>query len=430
VAFRALHEAEKRGIFADRRLRQLFAKRKLSREDRALATLLVQETLRRRGELDYLISQMLEKGFSSIPPPVLQALRIGLVQIIHLDRIPDHAAVDESVSLTHLAGHEERAGVVNAILRRAAGGDLPPLPEGDSDLALAVRHSFPTWLVRRWRRFDDRLVPMLEGSNRTPELVLRVNGTRTSRAAVLRDLASAGVPCEVGRLSKDCIRITGRFDLTSFVGFGAGEISVQDESEALVVDLLDPLPTERILDACAAPGGKSCHILERTNGLAQLTAMDLSRSRLGRLTENLDRLRLRSQVVVGDGRFPPLRPLFDRVLVDAPCTGTGVLARRAEARWRLESRDPAMHAERQLVLLTELSSLVTLGGVLVYSVCSVEAEETTDVVERFLAARPGYREEPVGALPQRARDPMGRLRLLPGDAGSDGVFGVRLRRLA
>jgi 16S rRNA (cytosine967-C5)-methyltransferase len=361
---------------------------------------------------------------------VLQALRIGLVQITHLDRIPDHAAVDESVSLTRFSDHDEKAGLVNAILRRAASGDLPPLPESDDDLALSVRHSFPIWLLRRWRRFDDRLVSMLEGSNRTPDLVLRVNASRTTRDAVLRDLEASGVACEPGRLSRDCIRVKDRFDLARFPGFLAGEVSVQDESEALVTDLVDPLPTERVLDACAAPGGKSCHVLERTEGLAQLTAMDVSRVRLGRLIENLVRLRFRSHVVVGDARFPPLGTRFDRVLVDAPCTGTGVLARRAEARWRLDSRDPAAMGERQLVLLTELSSLVTLGGVLVYSVCSIEPEETTDVVERFLSAKRGYREEVVSSLPQRARDPVGHLRLLPGDAGSDGVFGVRLRRVA
>lgn len=429
VAFRALLESEQRQIFADRRLRELFASGNLKREDRALATLLVQETLRRRAELDYLILKLLDKGFSSIAPPVMQALRLGLVQIIYLDRVPDHAAVDESVKMTRNSGYPERAGVVNAILRRASRGDLPAVPAGDDDLSLAIRYSFPVWLVRRWRRLGDGFRSALEGSNRTPDLVLRVNSSRTTPTKVLRDLEAINVHAEPGRLASTCIRVRGRFDLTHFPGFISGEVSVQDESEALVCDMVDPLPTERILDACAAPGGKTGHMLERTDGLARLTAMDLSPTRLRMVAENLERTRFQADLIAGDGRFPPLRSRFDRVLVDAPCSGTGVLARRAEARWRLDSSDPARCAERQILLLDALSKLVATGGLLVYSVCSVEQEETSDVVERFLHSHPRFREEPAASLPQRARDPLGRLFILPGGAGSDGVFGVRFRRV-
>ncbi len=430
AAFRALLESEKRGIFAERRLRELFSELNLSREDRALATLLVQETLRRRAELDYRISKLLEKGFSSVPPPVLLALRLGLVQISRLDRVPDHAAVDESVRLTHRAGYPEKAGVVNAVLRRAASGDLPPLPDGDDDLALAVRHSFPIWLVRRWERLGPRRLSALEGSNRSPDLVLRVNTARADRDKVMNELQAMNIRCSPGHLAPECIRVRDRIELTRLPAFLSGEVSVQDESEALVADLVDPLPSDRMLDACAAPGGKSCHLLERTGGFARVTAMDISKTRLAMLAQTLRRIRLPADLVVGDARFPPLRPGFDRVLVDAPCTGTGVLARRAEARWRLDSGDPARCAELQLALLSALSRLVTTGGLLVYSVCSVEPEETTEVVERFLFSHRQFREEPVASLPQRARDPLGRLFLLPGDAESDGVFGTRMRRVA
>jgi 16S rRNA (cytosine967-C5)-methyltransferase len=207
-------------------------------------------------------------------------------------------------------------------------------------------------------------------------------------------------------------------------------VSVQDESEALVAELVDPLPGERILDLCAAPGGKTCHLLERSQGMTRVVAMDPVRSRLVRAGENMLRIRLRAALVVADGREPPFAERFDTVLVDAPCTGTGVLARRADARWRLESEDPARCARLQAELLERAAALVGVGGLLVYSVCSIEPEETTDLLERFLETHPGFREETVRALPQRARDPHGRLLILPGLEGCDGVFGVRLRRSA
>jgi len=429
AAYRALVDADRRHGFADRRLRELFEESTLPRADRALATRLVQETLRRRGELDFRLARMMERSVSSVPVQVMEALRIGLLQLLYLDRVPAHAAVNDSVNLVHNAGYPEFAGLANAVLRRAARGDVPPLPEGDDDEALAARHSFPVWLVRRWRRLDQRLVSALEGSNRTPDLVLRVNRMRSGPERVLDHLTADGVDAQAGQIAADCVRVTGRLDLESFEDFRVGNVTVQDESEALVVELVDPLPSHRVLDMCAAPGGKSTHILERGLGLLELVSMDVSRDRLVRLRESLDRLSLGAHEVVADGGAAPVRPLFDRVLVDAPCTGTGVLARRADARWRLEPDDPARCAVQQQELLAEAAKLVVVGGLLVYSVCSIEAEETTEVTDQFIASHPGFRQEPVTTLPAAARDAEGRLMLLPGQFGSDGVYGVRFRRM-
>jgi 16S rRNA (cytosine967-C5)-methyltransferase len=428
AAYRALVDAERRHGFADRRLRELFEETTLPRADRALATRLVQETLRRRGELDFRLARMMERAVSSVPVPVMEALRIGLLQLLYLDRVPAHAAVNDSVNLVHNAGYPEFAGLANAVLRRAARGDVPPLPEGDDDEALAARYSFPVWLVRRWRRLDQHLLAALEGSNRTPDLVLRVNRLRSGPERVLDHLSADGVDAEAGRIASDCVRVTGRLDLESMEDFRAGHVTVQDESEALVVELVDPLPSHRVLDMCAAPGGKSTHILERGLGLLELVSMDVSQDRLERVRESLDRLSLGAHEVVGDGGAAPVRPLFDRVLVDAPCTGTGVLARRADARWRLEPDDPARCAVQQFEILCEAAKLVVVGGLLVYSVCSIETEETTEITDQFLQSHPGFRQEPVHTLPAAARDAEGRLRLLPGQFGSDGVYGVRFRR--
>lgn len=427
AAYDALLDAERRGDFADRRLRARFAEREMSREDRALATLLVQETNRRRGALDYVLGRLLERGLDGMPVDVLTALRIGLLQLLHLDRVPAHAAVDESVELVKRTGRETFVGVANAVLRRAAGGDVPELPEGDSDKALAARHSFPAWLVRRWRRLGPRLEDALSGSNRTPEIVLRVNTLRTTADAVRRDLGGLGIETAPGRYHAGSVRILGGADVSSYRGLIEGYVSVQDESESLVGRIVDPLPGERVLDLCAAPGGKSTHLLELSRGLIDLTCADASPDRIRTVNENLVRLGVAASLVVSDGRMPAFDERFERVLVDAPCTGTGVLARRAEARWRLSSDDPARLAELQLALLDRATDLVKLGGVLVYSVCSIEPEETDDVVERLLALRPDLTEEPITTVPDGALDE-GRLRLLPGDGDGDGVFGVRFKR--
>jgi 16S rRNA (cytosine967-C5)-methyltransferase len=430
AAHRALVESGRERVFADRRRREIFAETTLSREDRALATRLVQETLRRRGDLDFRLGRMIERTVASVPVPVVEALRLGLLQLIYLDRIPPHAAVNESVNLVHDAGYPEFAGLANAVLRRAARGEVPELPEGDEDEALAARFSFPPWLVRRWRRLGPDLVPALEGSNRDPELVLRVSRLRTSADRVLRTLEEAGVEAELGRLVPDCVRIKSRFDLETFEGFRAGEVTVQDESEALVVDLVDALPSHRVLDACAAPGGKSTHILERGLGLLNLVSMYRDRDRLARLQESLDRLNLVARLALGDARTPPFGPGFDRVLVDAPCTGTGVLARRAEARWRLDPADPARCAIVQMEMLLAAADLVVTGGLLIYSVCSIEPEETTEVTEQFRESRHDFKLEPVASLPAPVRDDEGRLVILPGDKGSDGVYAVRFRKVS
>jgi 16S rRNA (cytosine967-C5)-methyltransferase len=428
LAFQALTEASARELVPERHLRTLFERTRCGRDDRALATFLVQETLRRRGELDYRIAAVLRDPIEALPGPVLETLRLGLVQLLYFERVPKHAAVGEAVELVKAAGYDRHAGLVNAVLRRMASGDVPPLPSGDGDDAVAARASFPVWLVHRWRRYGDRLGELLDGSNRHPPLVLRVDPSRITVEAVLAELEASGIGAHRGRLAAECVHVTGRIDLQTFMPFAAGAVSVQDESEALVVRLVDPRPENRIVDLCAAPGGKTLHLLERTDGLGFVVATDPSLGRLRRVVSNLDRTGRVAHLVAADARHPPFRVPFDRVLLDAPCTGTGVLARRADARWRLTPDALDAAAEIQWALLEAAAKLVASDGILAYSVCSIEPEETDELIDRFLDVHPSFREEPAPEIPIGARGANGRLTLLPGEHGCDGVFGVRLRR--
>jgi len=429
LAFDALTEAERRGVFAERLLHDRFRHVAAGRSDRALATFLVQETLRRRGELDFRLGALLDRPLDALPGPVREALRLGLVQLLFCERIPARAAVHESVELVKAAGFRGLAPLVNAVLRRAARGEIPALPTGDDDRALAARASLPVWLVNRWRRHGDALAGILEGSNRRPDLVLRVDRSRASVEDVLAELRARGVEARVGSLAPECIHVRGRLDLESFPPFTRGVVSAQDESEALVSRLVDPEPSSLVLDLCAAPGGKCLHLLERTGGRCRVVALDRSARRLRLLAESLRRVGRSASLACGDGKEPPFRGPFDRVLVDAPCTGTGVLARRADARWRLRPEAPADASRVQHALLVAAGRLVRSGGILAYSVCSIEPEETDELVDGFLRVSPEFREEPVADLPAAACSARGRLWLLPGAHEGDGVFGVRLRRI-
>jgi 16S rRNA (cytosine967-C5)-methyltransferase len=224
------------------------------------------------------------------------------------------------------------------------------------------------------------------------------------------------------------LHVEGRLNLREFAPFLTGHVTVQDESESLVGVIVDALPSHRVLDLCAAPGGKTTHILEISQGMAEVVAVEPVATRMATLRETLTRTGHRARLVRADGQLPPFRRVFDRVLVDAPCTGTGVLARRAEARWRLQPEDPTSQARQQHALLTEAADLVVVGGMLIYSVCSIEPEETTEVVESFVASHPGFEAVPVEGIPAGAISE-GRLVLLPGQFGADGVFAARFRRV-
>jgi 16S rRNA (cytosine967-C5)-methyltransferase len=337
LAARVLQESEKR--FVDEAL-EAHRTAALSRRDRALLTSLVYGVARWRRELDWLVDRCAQR----VHPEIRQHLRIALFQIRHMDKIPRHAAVNEAVELAK-ATSPKSAGFVNAVLRKAADLELPE--------ALGVRTSHPDWLIARWRRqfTPSQLAAILEADNAILPVSVRPNPLRPGGAIELE-----GDPAADPR-------------------FQGGGFTVQDETAMKVAPLLDPQPGERVLDLCAAPGGKATHLAELMKGQGQVVAVDLP-DRIGRVQESARRLGLRNVACVGgDGTGVAFRCLFDAILVDAPCSNTGVLARRPDARWRLKERDIAGAAHLQRRLLTSAAGLLKPGGRLVYSTCSLEAEE-------------------------------------------------------
>jgi 16S rRNA (cytosine967-C5)-methyltransferase len=312
----------------------------LSRRDRALLTTLVYGTTRWRRELDWLIDRCAQR----VHPEIRQHLRLALFQIRHLDKIPRHAAVNEAVELAKGVSRKS-AGFVNAVLRKAADLELPE--------TVGVRTSHPDWLIERWRRSypGKDLDAILEADNAVLPMTIRPN-----------PLKPAGP-----------IQVEG--DPAADPRFAEGLYTVQDETSMKVAPLLDPRPDERILDLCAAPGGKTTHLAELLGGKGKVVAVDLP-DRIGLVAESASRLGLANvDCVAGDGATIAFRDAFDAILVDAPCSNTGVLSRRPDVRWRLREQDIAGAAALQRQLLQNAARLLRPGGRLVYSTCSLEPEE-------------------------------------------------------
>ena len=435
LALQILLAIETRSAYSDRVLETRLRDSGLMPSDAALVTTLVQGSIRYRALLDHHLDHLTRGGWDRLPGPIRAALRIGAYQILVLTRIPESAAVHESVELAKRYGHPGTAGLANAVLRRLAAGERAPLPDRAADPAahLAVVHSHPRWLVARWiaRYGEAEAERLLAADNEEPRLSVRANGHRIGTEQLAALLEAEGVASSPGPNGGPVLVLAGGFVASRSPLFRDGLLSLQDEAEASVPGLLDLAPGSRALDLCAAPGGKASQMAERIAPGGRLTAVEVQPGRARALRENLvERLRLPGvDVVCADGRRPPFRDSFDGVLLDAPCTGLGVLRRRADARWRKEESDIETMASLQTALLDQAAALTRPGGVLVYSVCSLEPEETDRVVASFLESHSAFRMEDARPfLPSgfAAGEPV--LRAAPHRHGTDGVFAARLRR--
>jgi 16S rRNA (cytosine967-C5)-methyltransferase len=403
-------------------------------KDMALLRELCTGVLRWRGRLDWVLAQFLRTDIGGLTPWIRNVLRLGAYQLLFLDRVPDSAAVNECVRLARRYGHAGTAGLVNGVLRAVARqkADLTyPDAEAEPARFLSVFCSHPEWMVERWleRYGFEETKALCAANNRRPTTTIRGNRLRGTRDELIRALGGSGIVAHPHPLVPDFAEVPepeGLFDTSLF---RQGWFQAQDPSAGLAVLLLDPQPGERVLDMCAAPGGKTTHIAEKMRDSGQVVALDIHALRLARVEENAQRLGLHSITVLetdaldygGEGRF-------DRVLVDVPCSGLGVLARRADARWSKRDADITPLAELQLALLTRAASCVRPGGVLVYSTCTIEPEENEAVVEEFLETLRGDFEldwpGPILSDLTSAR----YVRTFPHHHQMDGAFAARLRR--
>jgi 16S rRNA (cytosine967-C5)-methyltransferase len=399
IAYEVLRRVEAEGAYASDLLHAELGAR-IRVEDAGLATELVMGVLRWRRLLDFLLDRQLKKPVVKLDLPVALALRIGLYQLRFLERIPARAAVNESVELVKSARKTSAATLVNAVLRRAADdAQLPAqnlLPQ-DTPAAerLGILHSHPTWMVERWlaRLGEQQTIAQLEADNRTPRLTCALHDVR-QREEIFTALKHAGLRIEPGRILQSAFAVSGGSP-TRTESFRSGAISIQDEASQTVPLLLDVQTKDRVLDLCAAPGGKTPPLVRAAGPSGTVVAADRHAHRLRAMREQFQRLDLTQvRLVELDAASPlPFSALFHRILVDAPCSGTGTLARHPEIRWRLRPEQFAEFGALQISLLKSALERLAPGGRLVYSTCSMEPEENEQVVQEALRGTTGLKRK-------------------------------------
>ncbi|HMG27073.1 MAG TPA: 16S rRNA (cytosine(967)-C(5))-methyltransferase RsmB [Acidimicrobiia bacterium] len=422
LAFAALLRVED-GAYSNLLLPKMLRDSRLVERDRAFATDLVYGTIRRQRALDHLLGMTADRPVDALDPPTRVALRLGAYQLVRA--MPPHAAVGETVAV---APRRARS-YVNAVLRAVTRLGPPwPWPGGDDAGALAVRLSYPDWmvdeLVAGYGRADARAV--MEISNEPPPVALRVNPRRAGIEQVADELRAAGAEVTGGALVEGALLVRGIGDPARVPVVAEGRATPQDEASQAVVDILDAGSGDTVVDVAASPGGKASAIGERL-GAGRVVACDVRPARIRLVTAARDRLGLeRVFPLAADSRALPVRDgSADRVLVDAPCSGLGVLRRRAELRWRIRPEEVPRLAELQRELLRAAARAVRPGGVVVYSVCTLTDSETAGVDARAESELPELVAEPPPGPPWRRRG-RGAL-LLPQDAGTDGMYVLRLR---
>jgi 16S rRNA (cytosine967-C5)-methyltransferase len=439
LALRALCRVETSGAFADQLIATFSATRGFAPQTRAFLRELTYGVLRWRNRLDWMLEQRSERPLEALSPAIRNVLRLGAYQLFFMDHIPPYVAVNETVQLAKQVGHAGVVAYVNAVLRsleRQRGAMSPPDAYADLVGYLTITQSHPRWLVDRWlsRYGPQQTMAMCQANNVRPPLVVRVNPLHTTRERLIDALVTDGCEAQPCRYAPDAVWVGSHPALDQLRSYREGWFTVQDEAAVLCGYLLSPQPGEWVLDACAAPGGKAMHAAERMEDRGAILCLDHRRQRLILVEENARRLGLKClHYLVGNAEGVEFKGAFDRILVDAPCSGFGVLRRHPDAKWRKGPELIRTMARQQTSILAHLSSRVKPGGLLLYVTCTTEAEENQQIVQAFLDRHPDYALEAVANnLPEAARifaREEGWFQTWPGPEGLDGFFGARLRRI-
>ncbi len=412
--------------------------RYLTSLDRAFLTELTYGVLRWRGKLDWVIHHFSKIPFKKIEPGTLNILRLGLYQILFLSRTPSSAAVNESVELAKRIRGKGGAGFVNAVLRssiRQKGEIVYPDWDQDPALHISVVQSHPLWLVQRWVKElgVEETLRICKYNNQISPLTLRTNTLKISRADLIDKLRKKELELLPSNFSEEGILLQAPPPTSELPFLKEGLYIIQDEASQLVTSIVDPKPGERILDACAAPGGKTTHMAQTMENRGEIYALDLTKGKLDLVEEVCERLGITLvKTVKGDASKPlPVSKglIFDRVLADVVCSGFGTLRKNPDLKWRRGEKDIKRLSELQFSILGNLSGYVKEGGALIYSTCTVSHEENEDVVEKFLNEHSEFQLDPmVKVLPEKFHSFIrnGYFRTFPPRNGMDGFFAARL----
>jgi 16S rRNA (cytosine967-C5)-methyltransferase len=443
IALSVLNSLHESNVTLDHQLTQAFEKKRpLKQRDRALATELVLGVLRWRGRLDWVIDHLSKTPVHKMDPLVLDIVRLGLYQILFLARIPVSAAVNDSVDLAKEQAPLWVVRFVNAVLRSAVrrAKEIPLPPDADDPVAaIAIEESHPRWMVGRWvkRMGIEETRRLCKANNQIPPVTARVNTLKVSREGLLRSLTGHVKKVNRTRFSPDGLALRGlKRAIPDMPAFQDGWFQVQDEAAQLVSYLLGPRPGETILDACAGRGGKTGHIAQLMKDSGAIKAVDFQAWKLQALKASMKRLGVSNVTTWHHDLSEPmgedLTGTFDRILLDAPCSGLGVLRRRPDIKWRKQEEDLTRLQRKEQHLLVSLAPWVKRGGCLVYSVCSLEPEEGERVVDNFLKSHTDFVIDcsctRLAEMDERLVDGSGIFRSLPHEHDMDGFFAVRLKK--
>ena len=431
TALRVLVSCRSNGAWADAALKAQLSRDGLSGPDAGLCSRIVYGVMQNRMLLDYYIGAYCSQKPDHLQPPLLEILRIGAYQILFLDKIPDSAAVNTSVELAKLSKRGQASGLVNAVLRKISQNKehLPSLPERDEVQRLSIQYSHPKWLTKRMVHLLGReeAERFLSANNQIAPLTVQVNPLKTTAEELAAELQQAGIDFRPHPWVPDCLELSGTGDLTALPAFREGKFLVQDPAARLVSLVAEIRPGQRVLDVCAAPGGKSFSAAFAMAGQGTILSCDLHENKLVRIREGARRLGVENlSTEAADGRVfrPEWERAFDTVLVDAPCSGLGIIRKKPDTRYK-KADDLFTLPVIQAAILENAARYVRSGGMLVYSTCTILPEENEQVTQAFLAEHSDFALSPF-TLPIGETD--GSLTLWPQRHETDGVYICRMTR--
>ncbi len=434
LAVKILNRVERTDSYLERLLDNEMRNSDLSGPDKALLYEIVHGVVRWMGRLDWVLNGFYKGQFSKAIPNLKNGLRVALYQIMFLDRVPDFAVVNEAVEFVKKLQGQKPADLTNAILRniiRSKNGIRYPDPEEDLPGYLAAYYSHPSWMVKRYlARFGrEATEKLLAANNEKPFLTLKINALKTNPEEFKKLLNKVNLRYKAGQYLPEFFKLQNLTNITAWEYYANGYFNIQDESAGLACRLLDARPGMRVLDMCAAPGGKTAYIAGLMHDEGEIIAIDRFEARLKIMERNTQRLGINSIKLIEQDALEYNDAGFDRVLADVPCSGTGTMCKKPDIKWKKDLLDIRRMTELQYMLLEKAASLVKPGGVVVYSTCSIEPEENGDIVNKFLSEHPEFSlENASGSFPMEIVDANGCIQTLPHAHQLDGAFAAKLVR--